>query len=309
MHASAGAASRFFNRDELRYSLRSLDRFAPYVRRVFLVTADQRPAWLADHPDLSLVSHRDLFPDPSHLPTYNSHAIEAHLHRIEGLSEHFIYLNDDVLFSSPSRSEDFFDDCGRSVLYEDERDIAWSPSDKRFDQPAQSAARNCSRWLEARYGFQVRNRIEHVPYALHRSVLEEVWKWIPDPMEATSSHRTRHPDDISIASCFAPWFAACTGRAVRESDRHAIYIKLKKKRSTRLAAHLEMFRCRHFRGHLRRFLSVNDCGDLDGSPRTAAAVSALFEALYPSPSRFERALQAPASAGLVATRRRRHGHR
>ena len=80
---SATSAVRYKNRDELRYSLRSLERFAPFVRKVYLVTDHQLPDWLdIEHPSLEVVFHEDLFPDPSHLPTFCSRAIECHLHRI-----------------------------------------------------------------------------------------------------------------------------------------------------------------------------------------------------------------------------------
>jgi hypothetical protein len=302
-HPSAAAATRFHDRDELRYSLRSLERFAPYIRRVFLITADQRPEWLADHADLTLVSHRDLFPDASHLPTFNSHAIEAHLHRIEGLAEHFLYLNDDFLLSSPSRPEDFFDAYGRSVVYVDHRDVAWDPLDPRYDEPAQCAARNNSRWLEERYGLRIRNRIDHAPYALRRSVLEEIWQWIPEALDATSGHRVRHPDDISLASSFAPWFAACTGRAILETDPHATYIKLKNTFRKRLKARLRMRLYRHLPSRRGRFLSVNDCGALDESASTERAVRRLFDALFRGASRFERTPPAGARRARRADQR------
>ena len=85
-------AGRYRDNDELRHSLRSLWFCCDWVRKIFLVTADQIPAWLdTDHQRIEVVSHRDILPE-SCLPTFNSHAIEAALHRIEGLSEHFVVL-------------------------------------------------------------------------------------------------------------------------------------------------------------------------------------------------------------------------
>ncbi|MGH8881424.1 MAG: stealth family protein, partial [Stackebrandtia sp.] len=94
---SSDNAERFVNRDELRHSLRSVWMFAPFVRNIYIVTDDQHPEWLLPGDDrVRVVSHREIFPDPSVLPTFNSHAIEANLHRIPGLSENFLYFNDDV---------------------------------------------------------------------------------------------------------------------------------------------------------------------------------------------------------------------
>lgn len=102
-------ASRFADNDELKYSLRSLERFAPWVRKVYIVTNGQIPSWLnLDCPRVAIVTHEEIFPNKSHLPTYSSPAIETHLHRIRGLSQRFIYLNDDVFFGKEVWPEDFY---------------------------------------------------------------------------------------------------------------------------------------------------------------------------------------------------------
>ena len=94
---------------ELRYSLRSIEKHAPWVRHIFIVTNGQIPSWLnLEHPRLTLVSHDQIFPNSSHLPSYSSPAIESHLHRIPGLSKHFLYLNDDVMFGDDIWPEDFY---------------------------------------------------------------------------------------------------------------------------------------------------------------------------------------------------------
>ncbi len=51
---------------------------------------------------------QDLFPNKSHLPTFSSPSIEAHLHRIPGLSDKFLYLNDDVMFGKDVWPDDFY---------------------------------------------------------------------------------------------------------------------------------------------------------------------------------------------------------
>lgn len=95
--------------EELRYSLRSVWKFAPWVRNIYLVTNGQIPAWLnIHHPRIHLVTHESIFLNKSHLPTFSSPAIECHLHRIPGLSEHFLYLNDDTMFGNHIHPSDFY---------------------------------------------------------------------------------------------------------------------------------------------------------------------------------------------------------
>lgn len=79
------AAHRFADNDELRYSMRSVEKFAPWVRNIYVVTNGQVPAWLdRTHPKIRLVTHEHIFTNRSHLPTFSSPAIESHIHRIKG---------------------------------------------------------------------------------------------------------------------------------------------------------------------------------------------------------------------------------
>eukprot|EP01031_Cornospumella_fuschlensis_P032775 gene32775-39624_t len=102
------ASNRYRDSDELRYSIRSLVKFAPWVRHIYLVTDNQIPNWLNMETDkLTVISHTDIFANASHLPVFSSPAIEANIHRIKGLSEYFIYFNDDVFLGAPVLPEDF----------------------------------------------------------------------------------------------------------------------------------------------------------------------------------------------------------
>ncbi|XP_013859547.1 N-acetylglucosamine-1-phosphotransferase subunits alpha/beta, partial [Austrofundulus limnaeus] len=72
------SASRFEDNEELRYSLRSIEKHAPWVRHIFIVTNGQIPSWLnLDNPRVSVVTHQDLFLNHTHLPTFSSPAIET----------------------------------------------------------------------------------------------------------------------------------------------------------------------------------------------------------------------------------------
>ncbi|XP_059093508.1 N-acetylglucosamine-1-phosphotransferase subunits alpha/beta-like [Tigriopus californicus] len=111
--------NRFADFEQLRYSLRSLEKYAPWVRQVFLVTNGQIPHWIdMDHPKLTVISHEEIFEDTDILPTFSSPAIEAHLHRIPGLSERFLYMNDDVMLGKEVWPEDFVtDDKGFKIRF------------------------------------------------------------------------------------------------------------------------------------------------------------------------------------------------
>ena len=91
----------------LKYWFRAVEAYAPWVNQIHFITWGHLPEWLnTEHPKLHIVNHKDYIPE-EYLPTFSSHPIELNLHRIPGLSEHFVYFNDDTFINAPI-SPDFF---------------------------------------------------------------------------------------------------------------------------------------------------------------------------------------------------------
>lgn len=100
--------ARFRDMNIFHYWFRAVERYAPWVNKVFLITNGKFPDWInKDNPKLVLVKHEDYMPK-EYLPTFNSCAIELHIHRIKGLAEHFVYFNDDMLLNAPVKPEYYF---------------------------------------------------------------------------------------------------------------------------------------------------------------------------------------------------------
>lgn len=101
-----------------RYSLRSLEVNAPWIRHIYIVTNGQVPAWLdTSNPRVSIIPHHLIFPNRSVLPTFSSLAIEFNLHRIPNLSETFLYFNDDVFLGRPVTPWDLMNLRQQQYLY------------------------------------------------------------------------------------------------------------------------------------------------------------------------------------------------
>ena len=92
---------------ELKYSLRSVEKYMPWINHIYIVTDGQTPEWLKLNSHVSIVDHREIIPS-KYLPTFNSLVIESHLHMIPNLSERFIYSNDDLLLFQPVYPHYFF---------------------------------------------------------------------------------------------------------------------------------------------------------------------------------------------------------
>ncbi len=210
---SAAAEARFRQHDELRYSLRSLERHAPWVNHVWIVTAGQVPAWLdTEHPGVTVVPHEEIWSPEGILPTFNSHAIEAHLHRIEGLSEHFLYLNDDVFLGRECSPEHFFEANGLQRVF---LSSALVPDgDPRPGEIASaSAGKNARRLIEDLSGRRLRRKLFHAPFALRRSVSYEIAERYPDEVRETTRSVFRRTSDITVSGALHMYYALATGRA------------------------------------------------------------------------------------------------
>lgn len=101
---------RFRDHDTFKYWFRAVETYAPWVHKVFLVTNGKFPDWInKDCSKLVLVEHADYIPQEM-LPTFNSGVIELFFHKIKGLSEHFVFFNDDFYLNAPVKPDYFFKD-------------------------------------------------------------------------------------------------------------------------------------------------------------------------------------------------------
>ena len=106
---------RFRNNDELKYSLRSVEKFAPWINKIFIVTDNQIPNWLdTSNPKIEVIFHQD-FIEQKYLPCFNSIALEFHLHKIPNLSEYFLLANDDMFFGRKVKKQDFYTKSGKII--------------------------------------------------------------------------------------------------------------------------------------------------------------------------------------------------
>lgn len=100
---------RFFDNEELKYSLRSLEMYAPWINHVYIITDRQVPKWLnTEYEKVTVVDHSEIMPKEC-IPCFNSNVIEYYLPYVPNLSERFLYANDDMFFGGAVTEEDFFD--------------------------------------------------------------------------------------------------------------------------------------------------------------------------------------------------------
>lgn len=213
---------RFRDWENLQYWFRGVEKFAPWVNRIFFVTYGHVPSWLnTDHPKLQIVRHEDFIPS-EFLPTFNSNVIEFYFHKIKGLSEHFVYFNDDMFLINHVQPERFFRDglpCdfpGLSdsvhvspTMFDCSVFLATALINKFFNK--QEAIRShFSKWHPLKHVRLVWNNLQyrrsrvfpgfmmnHLPQGYLKRIYEDVWTSCRADLERTSAHRFRSWGDVA----------------------------------------------------------------------------------------------------------------
>ena len=276
------AEARFRQINELKYALRSVHMFAPWIRRIYICTDSPLPAWLdADHEKIRIVRAEDHFEDRSVLPVFNSQAIEAQLQNIEGLSEHFLYSNDDMFFGRPLGPDMFFSPGGITKFIEAETRIGLG--DNHLDRSGfENAARVNRRLLFERFGRITTRHLEHTAAPLRVSILREMREAFADEFVQTYSSRFRQKDNISVTNSLYHYYTLLTGRSVQKVGAKMTYV------DTTMYSGLDLLN-KLLRKRNQDFFCLND-GSFPEVPaqERQEKVVAFLEAYFPIPAPWER---------------------
>lgn len=275
-------AGRYRDNGELRYSLRALERFFPDHGRVYLVTDQQRPGWLGEHAQLTVIDHRELLPAEA-LPVFDAGHIESYVHRIPGLSERFVYCNDDVFFGAPFDVASLFGPRG-AVVYREATLVPDYPELQPHETALVNAAVWSRDWLQQHVpGYQhVPAPYAHIPRGMLKSALfalEEQAAELFARVRSTTFRDWRVPPVLT--DLYLRWLVA-TGQA----DERVIaprYLSTGDADAAGQFAQLE-----RDLGTIP-FFCINDTSDdaPDDDP-ALQRVAATLARLLPEPSRYER---------------------
>lgn len=211
---------RYRDWDNLKYWFRGVEKFAPWVNKIYFVTWGHIPEWLnTKNPKLQIINHKDYIPE-KYLPTFSSHPIEINLHRIKGLSEKFVYFNDDTFIINNVNKEDFFKngfpvdvglesavttmDNSMLKIYYNNLAIINSNFKKR------DVIKVREKWFSLKYGKHVLRGILsmpwkrfigfyncHCPQPFLKETFKTVWNTNEEILNKTSSNKFRCQEDVS----------------------------------------------------------------------------------------------------------------
>ncbi len=203
---------RFVDNEELRYSLRSVEMYAPWINKIYIVTDDQIPSWLnTEHPKIKMVSHREILPAEC-LPTFNSHALELALTNIDGLSERFLYANDDTFFARSVTPDFFYTAKGVPIA-------RFSRRTKFADTSLYSVVvQRAKELIYKKYGKRYKHNPHHNIDAYLKSDVDACIAEFAEMAESTRREPFRTAQDLQRV-IFLYW-ALANGRAKRKIVRH-----------------------------------------------------------------------------------------
>lgn len=281
-NVSANCKGRYADNDELKYSLRSVEKYASWIRKIFIVTDNQTPDWLdATNPKISIIDHKDIMPKES-LPCFNSMLIEYFLHKIPNLSEHFLYANDDMFINKPISPDTFFANDDFPIIRftcKPFRRLRWFWKERISKKPIQlyqQAIVNASQLVKKKYGTYYNGMPHHNIDAYLKSDIREIAeKKLKNEFEAVFTNRKRNYNDIQriIYSYIA----------LAEKRGNLRYVL--KKESFLVQIHKE----NHYKKLERynpTFFCLNDSQYAQDSDRIRA--KAFLEKLFPQKSAFEK---------------------
>lgn len=222
----ANSNIRYQNWDNLQYWFRAVEKFMPWVNKVFLVTWGHVPKFLnTDHPKLRIVKHNEYIPK-EYLPTFNSNTIEMNYHRIPDLAENFIIFNDDFFPLQPIAETYYFRNnivCDQAVespiMPVDIGPLShWACAMKtnnllfinRHFNKREVQRKNVLKWFNIKYGELLKRNIglhywynfvgfhdPHMASAMKKDVLKRLWEIEPTTLDRASRNRFRDISDVS----------------------------------------------------------------------------------------------------------------
>lgn len=273
---------RFADNDELKYSLRSLEKYAPWINHVYIVTDRQIPHWLnLDYEKVTIVDHSEIMPREI-IPLFNSVIIEYFLPFVPNLSEKFLYINDDMFFGAPVTPDYFFHGDKPIVRLRRSKSL---PHKK--DQLSASI-RMSLKLLEKTYHKLNWYRMHHNVDAYTKTAFKDTLQRYHDSFSITYPNRFRMPNDVSRLIFGVD--AVYAGKAELQEIKPPNFIE------KNILSHFTEVKWDSFLGNesektrknILKYRPKLFCINDNGKTEERENIHRFFDKLFPNPSKFEK---------------------
>ena len=227
----------YLNNDELKYSLRSVERYAPWIRNIFILSDNQKPKWLdISNPKIKIIDQNDILPNKS-LPCFNSNVLEHFLYKIPNLSEHFLLSNDDMFLNRTVLPNTFFAADGFPIIrlnHKPFRRFRWFLREQIFKKPHKLYSRalfNAAELVKNKFGVFYNGLPHHNIDSYLKSdclrVSEQIFKHEIDLMKM---NHVRSSNDIQRVIYSYVALAEKRGHLQQVSSRDSLHVHIQKER-------------------------------------------------------------------------------
>ena len=229
-------ATRYASVGEIYWCVASIRKYAPFIRKIFIVTDGQDPKIPEGSVPVEIIDHKQIFAGyESFLPVFNSIAIETMTWRIPGLSEHYVEFNDDFLLCAPVKPEDFFTPEGKPLCYCSRLSIPFTKFTRAIKRSENGHRKvtfkgtqmNGALLAGAKWSFF---KIDHTPRPLLRSFFEKWFAEHPEAMQHNISFRFRDPSQYSGQELHYVSLHKTEGMELRPVKGNLFYMEPKKKK-------------------------------------------------------------------------------
>ena len=221
----ANIINRFSNNNELKYSLRSIYKYANWVNTIYIVVMDgQQPDWLnLRHPKIKLVNHSHII-SKEYLPTFNSHVIEANLYKIKGLSENFLYFNDDMFLGNYIKKSDIISKDGSPYYFKAPWNCKYIGKSKNTNKSYVAAWKNNNEIINKLYPDKKNTCPWHQATPCQKSIFRKLVTMYPERFIETSQTRFRSNNNIAPIG-LASVYSFKSGHSILKKSPSNIYIR------------------------------------------------------------------------------------
>lgn len=298
------AIHRYRDFEQLKYWFRGIEKYAPWINKIYFVTCGQKPEWLNENnPKLVLINHKDYIPE-DFLPTFSSHPIELNFHHIKDLSEKFIYFNDDMFLTNYVKPTDFFvnnkavDTFVETTMIKPNNKYMFAnillntmgiindkfnkqevlKKNKKFILSTNNTLKsNLKNVILARTDYFSLFSYDHLPSPLFKSTYEKVWKEYKDILYSTCLNKFRTDSDVN--QYVFKWWNMCEGNFIPKNYRYGKCFTLDND-------NFELINS--IKSNKYKFICINDTDNFDDFDKVKDDINSAFEEILNKKSSFEK---------------------
>lgn len=211
--------ARYRSCDTLESAINSVLTHFKDLRNIYVVSTGNPPSFISENKSIKWIRHEDIFPSKEdYLPTFNALSIEAFLHKIPGLSDYFIFINDDVIISKPCSFKDFF--CDNKPIYRlSERFIPYTLMSFRILRGRDLdgslfAVLRANRKLHKRYKSSGNWLLSHAPQPFYLPSFIRIRKLYEFIYDRGAKEKFRSKKHLSITNHLVPWALYLENQAI-----------------------------------------------------------------------------------------------